>query len=278
MMSMEFKKMFSRREFYFLFMLMVILAGTGFCEWLEMYAYTDVSVIPSAYQMTLLNGLSGVGRMIRFFLIPLFASFAYADCYYREYRNGVVSLNMTRMGRKHYYFSQAAVSAISGFMVVMFLLLVNQLFCILGFPTKSAEFSWGRSVYETNFFNDVSRVPFPSLYMNVPFLNNLIVMLFAGLWGAASALVTYAVSLYIHKNYILTVGAATLINLLITLIAIALPWQWNLERFLLPAYHLFADPSDSFAPAWLFVVKIMVWFVVPIGLIAYQLKKRRDVL
>ena len=277
-LSIEFKKMFSRRELYFLFMLSVLLAGISFCEWIEMYAYADVSIIPSAYRMTLVNGLSGVGRVVRFFLIPLFASFAYADCYYRESRNGTIALNITRMGRGKYYLSQATVSAIGGFLVVLFLFFINQLFCLLGFPAKEAEPFWTRSVYETSFFDDIERVAFPWLYMNAPLLNNLTFMLLAGVWGAASALMTYAISLYVRRNYLLSVSMATLINLIFTLIAIALPWQWGLEGILLPGYHLFADPSSSMSPMWVFVIKMAVWFGMPAGLIAFRMKNRNDIL
>lgn len=276
--STEFRKMISRREFYLLLMFSVLIAGAGFCERISaVYIGADVSVVPSAYRKTLVNGGSGIGTMLRFFLIPLFASFAYADCYYRECRSGIVALNITRTGQRRYYLSQASVSAIGGFLVVLFLLLVNQLFCLLGFPAKAAESSWSGSIYETTLADDVENVLFPNLYMNAPFLNNLVVMLFAGLWGAATALVTYAFSLYVRKNYFLTVGMAAVINIGITLMVIAAPREWGLEPYILMGNHLFAD-FGSVRSIWQYFIKMAVWFGVPVSLIAYRLKKGGDLL
>ena len=268
----EFKKMFSRVEFYLTVCLCVAYAGAAFLELLPRYSGLDASVAPSAWLATMLNMKSGMGQTFLMVLVPLFAALGYADGYFQEAKSGAIVPHITRMGKQNYFLSKAVVAAVSAFGIVLFTLLFNQLLAAIAFPWKGVEPRVSGTVYEASIADDLRGLVFPRLYMNAPVLYNLVIMFMAGVWGAVTALLAYAISLYFRKNLITVLGSVTLLNAVVSL---GLSVVSARAVLLLPSPYLFADPYMT-RSVWGFVGGVAVCLCAAVALIAYKIKKGRD--
>ena len=268
----ELKKMFSRMEFYLTVCLCVLYAGAAFLEMLPRYSGLDVCVVPSAWLATMLNMKSGLGQTFLLFLLPFFAALGYGDGYFQEVKSGAIVPNITRMGRRNYFLSKAVVAAISGFCIVFFTLLFNQLLAAIAFPWKGVEPGATGTVYEVSIALDLPGLLFPRLYMNAPFIYNLVIMFMAGVWGAVAGLLTYALSLYFKRNLITVLGSVTLLNAVVTL---GLSVVSTRAILLAPSTYLFADPYMN-RSVWGFIGGVAVCLCAAVALIAFKIRKGRD--
>ena len=85
--------------------------------------------------------------------------------------------------------------------------LLNYALCLTAQPRQemlSVSPAMTSSVYGAYFSTDVpvclSLMLFPGLYMNAPIINMLVHIALIGIWCAGMALLTYAVSFFVHPN------------------------------------------------------------------------------
>ena len=204
MLRVELKKVWKNRMTWIAFLLCTVIAVSAFFLDCFILDYNDIGVLPE--HLTLLYE-SGLGDMLLFLVLPILASFPAACSWYEEQKNNAVSVTLARTGRKEYYRSKALAVLISGFLMGVYPFLLNYALCLAVQPRQellSVSPAMTSSVYGAYFSTDIpfqlSFMLFPGLYLNAPIVNMLLHVALIGIWCAGMALLTYAVSFFVHPN------------------------------------------------------------------------------
>ena len=204
MLRLELKKVRKNRLTWIAFLLCTVIAVSAFFLDCFILDHNDIGVLPE--HLTLLYD-SGLGDMLLFLVMPILASFPAACSWYEEQKNNAVSVTLARTGREEYYGSKALAAVISGFLIGIYPFLLNYALCLAAQPRQemlSVSPAMTSSVYGAYFSRDVpfhlSSMLFPGLYMNAPIINMLLQVVLIGRWCAGMALLTYAVSFFVHPN------------------------------------------------------------------------------
>jgi hypothetical protein len=272
MLVSDIKKLCQRKEFFILVTLGMLIAIAGL---LESQIPPQVAITTnssfSAFQAALIYD-GTIAQALANFVLPALVIPLFSDIFFYEARCGVRACCLTRSTRRAYYGSKALAVFLSAFLYVVLIYGLNQLLCLIAFPTeKTMDFFTGNA-YNNGLFHELSRgVKFPLLYMNNPGLLNVIHILYAGFYGACVALLSYTITLFFRKNRALT--------LLIPLVAIYV-WFFAANTFLENAFI----PSKcvtvsavygitSFLPSMLILCAVLL---VCAGLVVYKCERRED--
>jgi hypothetical protein len=213
--QLEIRKLFSHFEFRVLLIASSLAAVLGMLENVILFLSTDVSSLKPAFRMGMVYD-GTFGYLFMAYLLPLFVSVAYADSYFTERQSGVDVLQFARTKRRMYVSAKAIVAAASGFFLVIWTFVLNQVFCLLAFPWRNHNSFFGDAYAIGGPLPDIylQRALFPNLSINFPYVDNLAHIGIAGVWGAVMALLTYCISFYLRKNRIVVVGATTVVTIL----------------------------------------------------------------
>lgn len=234
LIKLEFKHLFSRKEFYYTFSIMIILSASAFLIFCgELYG-RDISELYPANQiwMSFSHYTNMISGLLYFFLLPIVASVPFSDTFYCDKSCGVYKVIFTRYERKLYVFAKGIVVVISAFFIIFIPLLANQLLSFLISPFKSP----------INITNLPSYIPirtngmlFPELYKSNPYIYNFVFMLIPSGVGSVLALVSYAVSFYVKKSRLLVVAIPAVVYILYNFLSsLLLSPKYALAYYLLP--------------------------------------------
>ena len=208
------------------------------------YEHLDVGVQPE--QMTLLAGSSSISVILHGIFIPVLATFPAACSYYEEKKNGTVNAMLTRSTRSSFFTGKALVTLLTGFVVSVLPYLLNYILCLIAVSRKNAislSTAYLGGVYHYSVRTWLGRVLFPSLYLNHPVLNLLLLIALGGIWGAGMALTAFGVSLYFRKNIVLTAALPAVCVLLAGLLMSA----FRIDQWFVPfQFGLYSGRLDSF--------------------------------
>jgi len=144
------------------------------------------------------------------FLLPLLPALAYADTYYLDIKTGAYKSILTRCRKNNYILAKGIVIFVSGFIVVLVPLLINQLLYFIIAPLHSTKNLLGWPAY---MFIPTHNMIFESLFLSNPYLYNILYMLLAGLVGSLAALMSYSISFITNKSRLIIVAAPLVIYL-----------------------------------------------------------------
>jgi hypothetical protein len=256
MLKQNLKYMLGSRDFFiaFTFGLLLVLGSLALAL-VSFQGNLDINLYPAWYYF----GVDGTGlgtplntgsmrtatTSIYIFLqlfLPFLASMAFVGYHFDTLSSGALKGLLPRVGRGRYYRSGAFTAFLGGFLVIFTPMLLEQLVLCVAFPME-IPYTIGRPGYEDNHILGVGEA-MQWLQVRFPYLFNFIYCLLPGLTGGVAALLSYACSLYFHKNRFLTLTQAAVV------------WAVMIPLLLNPSVLELRQTICSFfvpAPGWNFV-------------------------
>lgn len=267
----EFKKLFSRTEFYVILLVSVGLAILGLFEPMAAYQNYGINKMPSAFHTAMIYQ-GKIGDTILLCLIPLLASFSHADTYFIENKNSMLAVNLTRTTYFKYIVSKLIVVSFTALIFSILPFLINQCFCIIAFPGYF-DTAFLASVYEST--ESLGKMELlPRIAAASPLVNNTIHIAFVGLFGLAYGIMTLALTLFIKKNRVVAVCSTTVISFLMFFIL----GSFRLEPWI-PYYYMSAMPFTTRLNIQYFFITMILLFCVNFVLIGIKfITYRRQIL
>ena len=201
-------------------------------------------------------------------LLPFLSAFAYAGSYYDQSRGGVLKILMPRTGRKNYFLANYLTVFLGGFLIIFIPLVVTQGLLCAALPLYS---SYNTVAYTA--VTDEGPSPyllFRSVYLNHPYLYNLLWSLIPALAGGCFAMMSLSVSLFYRKSRLLVLAAP----------GIAWILSWYLNSYLpnRPGNFVFLLSPDnqfhSLGPALLALFVVLL--AIPLAALLVKLRFKKD--
>lgn len=216
MLKQNLKYMLGSRDFFIAFTFGILLVlGSLALALISFQGNLDINLYPAWYYFgvdgtglgTPLNtgsmrtATTAIDIFIQIFL-PFLAAMAFGSYHFDTMSSGALKSLLPRVGRGRYYRSGAFTAFAGGFLVIFSPMLLEQLVLCVAFPME-IPYTIGRPGYEDNHILGVGEA-MQWLQVRFPYLFNFIYCLLPGLTGGVAALLSYACSLYFHKNRFLT--------------------------------------------------------------------------
>jgi hypothetical protein len=271
---MQGKRLLSRKETRIALTAVLIITTAGFIETCLHFVGFEVRALPSAaygwaWNMDALQIQSM--RVFAYFLIFIVAASVFADNLLLDSKSGVVACIASRCSAPSYVVTNALLSFLGGFFIVLLPLVLSQLLALLVFPlegTFAGHYNTPVFVYEGD-----SDLLFPDLYYNHPYSNNLVFALYASLWAGLMALLSCALSLVIKKHRLIILGIPTVIVLLSSFVVPAV-----FDRALVHFYYLYPNAALGGLSPLYFALAPHVILALSVALIVWALRIKKDVL
>jgi hypothetical protein len=271
--KMQGKRLLSRVETRFAVTAVLIITVVAFVETCLHFIGSDVGALPSAaygwaWNMDALQIQSM--RVFAYFLIFIIAASVFADNLLLDSKSGIVACIATRCSTPLYVAVNAILTFLGGFFVVLLPLAISQLLAFLVFPIEGT-FA-GHYNTPVFFFEGDGNILFPSLYYNYPYINNMVFALYASLWAGIMALLSFALSLVIRKNRLISIGIPTALALL-SIFIVPLVFDSSMTY----VYYLYPNSAISGLNPIYFALAPLVILVASAALIAWVINVKKDV-
>ncbi len=203
--QLELKNCLHRKEFKFIFLLMMLISIGSFLfscfyKWGGNQYGGSLLYVRSAYEMSIIQGTGGLIISALCFLLPLFAVLIYSDTYYSDSQSGVYKSILTRTDPKVFLWTKSLVISVVTFFTFFIPLLINQLLCLIAFPTQGFDNNQGLPPYDIGIQNYSSEWMFDLVRLQSPFLYNLIYTTLISLAATIFALFAYAAYFVVKKG------------------------------------------------------------------------------
>jgi hypothetical protein len=219
MLLLELKNCLYRKEFKFIFALVMLLSVGGFLFACYRYYGQGYMMIRSAYDMCLIQLSTTDGILFAIcVLLPLFSIILYSDSYFSDYQSGVYKSVLTRTSSKNYVWAKAFVISSVTFSTFFIPLLLNQLLCLITFPIRGMDNNWAYPPYDIGVQNYTSNFIFDLLRLQSPLLFNLLYMFLISLTAALIAFFAYAVYFMVSKGKFVVISGLFLMYVISNLL------------------------------------------------------------
>lgn len=219
----QFSRLLAKKEFWFALTISVVIFSVAFVELCAHFLGSDRGAIPSAATAWVANmdNLLIFSIHLYFFLIIfILSSMAFGDAALLDFRSRQVEHFLSRCSARTYIVSTALVAFAAGFLVVAIPLSLFQVLSFVVFPAFSDPWSFSGNLLST--LQDYTWIRlnargalFFDLMYEMPYVYNLIFILYDSIWGGLSAVVSVALSCCIRKSRLFVVGAPTFLYLLV---------------------------------------------------------------
>lgn len=199
----QIKLMYKRREFQLTFFIMMLVCIAAFVVSCIQNYSVDLTRVLSADKTFILRDLGSNFLFLLVYILPVFVVLPFADSYYTDQKENIVPLVVTRTGVKKYFFSKLYSVAISSTIVTLIPFSVNYILGLIAFPLVSTNFHKASPSAEQAFYysdNTLSHILFPEIFVNHPYLYNLIFMFLLTLFLVICSILVYELSYYIDKS------------------------------------------------------------------------------
>lgn len=262
--KMHLKRLFTRREFYFVATIMFVIITGAFLESCFYVFGWSTSTLNSAalgWIMHMDQQPAGINtaRVFVFLLFGLLASMLYGDSLYSDRREKVLPIAAVRSEWNKYILG-GGLAAFTGAFITFFLAFtLSQVLSLIVYPINSSFFDY----YATVAWEDsLSRHPlFPEIYYRMPYLNNLIYMIYASVWAGILSFMSYTASLFLDNRLLIT-GLPQIFLIIESFVGILpVQKQYSILYYLYPTSFL---PEKSvafffFAPITVLSVLILIF-------------------
>lgn len=221
----QIKLLRARKEFLLSFFCMMVLAVGSFVFNCVQQFGADATLYVSADKLFLGRYGSNDIAVLLPFLLPLLFVLPFADSYLTDRRHYILPAILSRASAKQYYFSKLSCVALSAGVVIFFPFLLNFLLGLVAFPLTSTNYAFTPSpgsecAYYTYHMKEIL---FPGLFVDHPYLYDLVFLLLLTAFCALCAVVTYQCSFLLVKNRIVLLCLPFLINNFLILFSSYLP-------------------------------------------------------
>lgn len=239
--SASIKDMVNRKEFLITFTMSILIFSIAVVLDLFQYIGRDVMYVDPAWSFWGSLGDMGPSGLVHshfipwttevlVLLIPFFASLSYSGCYFDQSKGGVLKFLVVRAGRKNYFLANLLTTFLGGFFMIFIPLLLTQVVLCIAFPLQSfytISYSAVTDVTSRNLL-------FHSLYLNHPYIFNLVYSIIPAFAAGCFAMMSFSVSLLCKKSRLLVLTLPGIV--------------WIL------AWYIFNNvPASSFNPLFLLI-------------------------
>lgn len=201
MLILEFKNCLNRKEFQWIFAIIMLVSIGGFLLACADYYGAGMMTVRSAYEMSLLQSTSTWTVFSTLLvLLPLLAVIIYSDSHYSDVQSGVYKSIITRVDHRIYVWAKAIVLFVVTFCTFFIPLLVNQALCLVTFPVQGWDNNYAFPPYDIGFQNFDPTGMFDLLRLQSPMLFNLLFMVLVSFIAAMFALLAYGVYFVVNKG------------------------------------------------------------------------------
>lgn len=198
----EIKNCLARREIHFISNLLMILSIVGFL--MECFAVYDkkMSFLRSSAESSLIQGTYSVSIMgTILIMLPILSGIIFSDSIHTEFKSGVYKIILTRVPKKIYVLTKAVVIFVTTFFVFFIPFIVNQLLCILFFPSEGYDNIYSLPPYDIGFQNFHYEYLFDFLRVQHPIIYDLFFAFLISLFASSVAVLTFSVYFFtLEKN------------------------------------------------------------------------------
>lgn len=207
----QFKILFKRNSFIMTLLCSYIFSIVTFVFYCFKEYGKDIILVPAAKYLAIGNDIGGADllSMIFYNIIAAMAIIPFADTYFEERQNGISQYCIMRTGNKSYYFSKMVTVFFSGLFVVFSTILLNHLLNFIAFPCDSTIVFSSQTYQDIQlYYNSIYHMLFPNLFINNPYLYNLLFALFASLAAGFMAVLVFQVTFFYKKNRVVLICSA----------------------------------------------------------------------
>lgn len=242
-----------RNEFKIVLFLCSLLTIISFVMNMTYVSGLDPSMINAASEMWV--GISGRAfRGILLFIMPIFAAVPFSDIYYDFSKSGFSNLLLTRMNKYRFLLTTGIIVFISGAVVLMIPLILNQILCLIAFPLNNS-FSINTSYGIDSLFYPIN--------INSPYLYNLIYTIIISIFSGSFSVLSYIISLFYKKSRISVVLIPFVLYIIVDFTTHALQIaQYSLYYMLTPGHtHAYGLKEHYFIIIFFFLTLISICFI-----------------
>ncbi|MGI6600118.1 MAG: hypothetical protein ACOX3F_10560 [Kiritimatiellia bacterium] len=249
-----------RKEFLYVFTISLLFMLIAFFVDCFNLFQKDIMYIPPANQLWV--GFDNqFGEAFYIFLLPLLPALAYADTHYLNNKTGAYKNILTRCRKSNYILAKGLVVFATGFAVIFAPLIVNQLLYFIIAPLSSSKNILNWPAY---MFIPTHNMVFRNLFLNSPYLYNVIYMILASLVGSIAALMSYAISFVTNRSRLVIVAMPLVIYLIYNFVnALLISGKYCLN------YYLIGIGVPGLRAQYFFTV-LLVIFIVSITVIFFR--------
>lgn len=284
-LKLQFHNMLRGKSFYFAMLLMCGLTTVFILQVIFSFKNQDQVLMRPAWYLWYGNAIKiepNTGNtwdyvtflgMIGLLFIPFVAALGYGASYYDGLKTGTVKSILSRAPQKEYLVSGALVTFIGAFFVILIPYVFEQMILLIlcaGAPLQNPYITpivdnWG-------YWIDVPKFLWP-LQMNHPVLFNLLCCLSPAMVGGAFAVLSFSISLFLHKNRFLVL---TLPGILLWLLVDYLIGMTHLQGKVLSFSSLVQFLTGTSYVLW--PVYVIVLLLISSFLIYLKCRVKKDVL
>ena len=244
---MHLKRLFTRREFFFVVTILMVLLTGGYIENCLHYFNCPVDEVHSAaigwimymnfYFSATVVGIS-FSRIFLYFLFGVLAALVYGDALYTDRREHILQTAALRATKRNEYIISGAAASFTGAFITFFCFFVlSQLLAFVEFPATSSFF--GCKADGTNAWDEglTESWLFPTLFYQAPYVHNLIYMVYSSFWAGIFAFMSYTASLFLN-NRLLLLALPQLFLYAQFFFADSFGWEgysWSIINYMYPA-------------------------------------------
>ncbi len=259
--AMEFRHMLRRSQTKFAMTFMLVIVVASFIESCIAFWGGDVTSSASAAfawigQPNIAFGMSG--NLFYYFFIFFIGCMMFSDNAWLDRRNRLLSSIFSRTKKSTYIMVNAVVSFVGAFGVIFIGLILSQLLCLVTFPADSSvifsKYATGYEVLPQN----ISL--FSGLYLNSPYLMNIVFTFYASVWAGIMGVFSYAISLYFTKSRLILLILPTVIFMVSAITLIVNP---SLTFYLFPNSVTTSEHIGMFylmPTVFIFIIFIMLFY------------------
>ncbi|WP_313294124.1 hypothetical protein [Faecalispora jeddahensis] len=281
MFQLQTRRMWRQGRFGILFLAMAIIVTLSFAETCVVVYGKDISNLDSAAtgwiaRVPVLNAEDPwhprvFDLFLNFLLLP-FGALVFADFYYTDQKSGMYPVLITRCSANVYHLSGALLCFLGAFLVITIPLLISQVLMFSLLPTDTTINIYMNGMdplWQGKIMSNPSRILFPGLVLNHPYLANLMFIMYDGLLAASWALVSYVLSYFLRANRFLSLLLPT-----ISILVIGFTANMWIRGFDLTAY---TSPELLGYPKYpaVFFFYLLLPLIFSIAFLGMRLKKRK---
>lgn len=269
----EFKKIYYRHTTWIMLLISTIIALLALLiQFTKLPWIPEKNSIAAAFEASLIwrNPLT---FMVLVIITPLSASIIHSDTYFNEYSNKLAYVMITKVGRYNYYIGKVIVVIITSFIVSILPFFLNQLLCIISFPSQTLMTFNGWGIYENSYQYLLDKIKYKNLFFSNPLIYNYLHILFVGVYGVVMGVLSYTFSLYYTKQWGYIIIFPTLLTFGLLLIASATGMNDMILVNYLVSYPIIKNIDVNILYIF-FILSILLCFAA----IFYKAYSKKDVL
>lgn len=203
-MKNELKKIFNRKEFYFVLLILMMAVFADFLYECHLFREVSLSGVISAYDGTILSNNAGMPFGIIFgLLMPICVSIIASPSAVEEKKMGLGGCIFTRVSKRKYLLHKGCAIFLTAFFAVLLALAVSLILSLITFPVQGFNTMF-QADYEKLMSVDKEYM-FDSMYRFHPYANIIMFILIRSLFAGAFSWFAYGISFFGKGNRIMTI-------------------------------------------------------------------------